>query len=77
MVAHFCFTVLHLSIPTSCTIRVISLVPWSVGLDRFHYTCKSLSGRKSKKQKFTKYCIETVAFEKNLTYSMNLKLSAN
>jgi len=28
----------HLSIPTSCTIRHISLCPWYSGLDRFHCT---------------------------------------
>jgi len=26
----------HLSCPTSCTIRHISMVPWCVGLDMFH-----------------------------------------
>jgi len=25
-----------MNIPTSCSIRHISLVPWCVGLDRFH-----------------------------------------
>jgi hypothetical protein len=32
----FLLTKINLSIPTSCTIRHISLVPWCVGLDRFH-----------------------------------------
>jgi len=29
------YAIRHLSIPTSCTIRHICLVPWCVGLDRF------------------------------------------
>ena len=29
----------NLSFPPSCTIRHISLVPWCVGLDRFHCIC--------------------------------------
>ena len=34
----FLLTKIKLSIPTSCTIRHISLVPWCVELDRFHCT---------------------------------------
>jgi hypothetical protein len=33
---YFCLLKWNLSIPASCTIRHISLVPWCVGLDRFH-----------------------------------------
>ena len=32
----FLLAKLNLSFPTSCTIRHISLVPWCVGLDKFH-----------------------------------------
>ena len=35
---HFCYIKWNLSIPTSCIIRHISLVPWCIGFDWFHYT---------------------------------------
>ena len=35
---HFCYIKWNLSIPTSCIIRNISLVPWCIGFDWFHYT---------------------------------------
>ena len=37
---YFCYLKWDPSIPTSCAIRHISLVPWCAGLERFHCTTK-------------------------------------